>query len=86
MCNHARDLARPATKCDSTTPQGRLSIVWARRFRSRIGGSPYLLYGTIDALRDGMLRRREGLGISSYGIPAAMFEALAPLVESLAGR
>lgn len=51
-----------------------------------IGGSPYLLYGTIDALRDGMLRRREEIGISSYGIPAAMFEALAPLVDSLAGR
>lgn len=51
-----------------------------------IGGSPYLLYGTIDALRDGMLRRREEIGISSYGIPAAMFETLAPLVESLAGR
>ncbi|MGH2418648.1 MAG: TIGR03621 family F420-dependent LLM class oxidoreductase, partial [Candidatus Limnocylindria bacterium] len=34
------------------------------------GGSPYLLYGTIDQLREAMLRRRERTGVSSYGIPA----------------
>jgi probable F420-dependent oxidoreductase len=50
------------------------------------GGSPYLLYGTIDQLREGMLRRREGTGVSSYGIPARMIESFAPLVASLAGR
>jgi probable F420-dependent oxidoreductase len=51
-----------------------------------IGGSPYLLYGTLDHLREGMLRRREELGISSYGIPARVMEAFAPLVASLVGR
>ena len=51
-----------------------------------VGGSAYLLYGSIDQLREAMLRRREQLGISSYGIPAPAFEALAPLVASLAGR
>ena len=51
-----------------------------------LGGSPYLLYGTTAAMRDAMLRRRENLGISSYGIPAASLTSLAPLVESLAGR
>jgi probable F420-dependent oxidoreductase len=50
------------------------------------GGSPYLLYGTIDQLREGMLRRRERTGVSSYGIPARVMESFAPLVASLAGR
>ena len=50
------------------------------------GGSPYLLYGTIEQLREGMLRRRERTGVSSYGIPARVMESFAPLVESLAGR
>lgn len=51
-----------------------------------IGGSAYLLYGTLDQLRDGMLRRREELGINSYGIPAGAMEAFAPVVAELAGR
>ncbi len=51
-----------------------------------IGGSPYLLFGTLDALEHGMLRRRERTGVSSYGIPARAMEAFAPLVERLAGR
>ena len=51
-----------------------------------IGGSAYLLYGTLDQLRDSMLRRREELGINSYGIPARAMEAFAPLVASLAGH
>ena len=50
------------------------------------GGSPYLLYGTLDQLREGLLRRRERTGVSSYGIPARVMEAMAPLVASLAGR
>ena len=50
------------------------------------GGSPYLLYGTIDQLRESLLRRRERTGVSSYGIPARSMEAFAPLVESLDGR
>lgn len=50
------------------------------------GGSPYLLYGTVDQLREGMLRRREQTGVSSYGIPARAMEAFAPIVASLAGR
>ena len=51
-----------------------------------IGGSAYLLYGTLDQLREAMLRRRDELGINSYGIPARAMEAFAPLVASLAGR
>ena len=51
-----------------------------------IGGSPYLLYGTITQLRESMLRRRERSSISSYGIPARAMEAFAPLVAELGGR
>lgn len=50
------------------------------------GGSPYLLYGTIDQLRERMLKRRDRIGISSYGIPARAMESFAPLVAALAGR
>lgn len=50
------------------------------------GGSPYLLYGTIDHLREQLLRRRDRTGVSSYGIPARVMEAFAPLVAQLAGR
>ncbi|HEX2884082.1 MAG TPA: TIGR03621 family F420-dependent LLM class oxidoreductase [Candidatus Limnocylindria bacterium] len=50
------------------------------------GGSPYVLFGTLDQLREGLLRRRERVGISSYGIPARALEAFAPVVESLSGR
>jgi probable F420-dependent oxidoreductase len=51
-----------------------------------VGGSPYLLYGTLGQLRDAILRRRERMAISSYGIPARAMEAFAPLVGELAGR
>lgn len=51
-----------------------------------VGGSPYLMYGTIDALRERLLARRDRLGISTYSIRASVMEALAPLVASLAGR
>ena len=50
------------------------------------GGSPYLLYGTLDQVRDGMLRRRERTGVSSYGIPARVMEAFAPIVATLRGQ
>jgi probable F420-dependent oxidoreductase len=51
-----------------------------------LGGSPYLLYGTLDQLRAAMLWRRERSGVSSYGIPAHAMESFAPLVASLAGQ
>jgi probable F420-dependent oxidoreductase len=50
-----------------------------------IGGSPYLLYGTLAQLREAMLRRRQRSAISSYGIPARAMEAFAPLVAELTG-
>jgi len=49
-------------------------------------GSPYVLYGTGTRLRELLERRREALGIASYAIPGGAMEALAPLVERLAGR
>ena len=49
-------------------------------------GSPYLLYGTLGALQERLLRRREALGISHYAIPHHAMESMAPLLEALAGR
>ena len=49
-------------------------------------GSPYVLYGTLGSLRDQLLRRRDKLGISYYTIPGRSMEAMAPLVEALAGK
>ena len=51
-----------------------------------VGGSPYVLYGTLDRLREQLLRRRERLGISTYIWSARHTDAIAPLVEALAGR
>lgn len=49
-------------------------------------GSPYVLYGTLNGVRDQLLRRRDKLGISYYAFPGRSMEAMAPLVEALAGK
>lgn len=51
-----------------------------------IGGSPYVLYGTLSQVRELLLRRRDELGISYYIWPANAMEPMAPVVEALAGR
>ena len=51
-----------------------------------VGGSPYVLYGTVTQLREGILRRRERTGLSAYGIPALAMEAFAPVAAQLRGR
>lgn len=53
---------------------------------ARAIGTPYVLYGTLGGARDVLLRRRDRLGISYYTIPGRAMEAMAPLVEALAGR
>jgi probable F420-dependent oxidoreductase len=53
---------------------------------TRLVGTPYVMYGTLDGLRDLLLRRRDRLGISYYGLPSRSMEAMAPLVEALSGR
>ena len=49
-------------------------------------GTPYVLYGTLPRLRQLLERRRDRTGISQYTIGAHAMEAVAPLVEALAGR
>ena len=49
-------------------------------------GSPYVLFGTLGGVRDRLRRRRDKLGISYYTIPGRSMEAMAPLVEALAGQ
>jgi probable F420-dependent oxidoreductase len=53
---------------------------------SSLVASPYFLYGTLDGLRDRLQRRRARSGISAYSVPQGAMEAMAPLVEALAGR
>jgi len=58
----------------------------ARWIPAAVVRSPYVLYGTLGALRERLLRRRDRLGISYYTIPGRAMEEMAPLVEALAGR
>lgn len=51
-----------------------------------VGGSPYLLHGTLGQVRETLLRRRERLGISYYVWSARAMETMAPVVEALSGR
>ena len=51
-----------------------------------LAGSPYLLYGTLSALRDRLERRRDRSAITYYAIRQGSMEAMAPLVEALSGR
>jgi probable F420-dependent oxidoreductase len=49
-------------------------------------GSVVALMGTIDQMCETLLKRRETLGISYVVVSDEMMEALAPVVERLAGR
>ena len=51
-----------------------------------VGGTPYLLHGTLGQVRETLLRRRERLGISYYIWSARAAETMAPVVEALGGR
>ena len=51
-----------------------------------VGGTPYLLHGTLGQVRETLLRRRERLGISYYIWSARAVETMAPVVEALADR
>lgn len=49
-------------------------------------GTPYVLHGTPGRVRDILLRRRDEWGLNSYTFSAHSLEAMAPIVEVLAGR
>ncbi len=69
-----------------TTPLRRSAAALAKSLApAAVGGSPYVLYGTVAQLRAQLLRRRERLGISYYVWSARHVETMAPLVEVLAG-
>jgi probable F420-dependent oxidoreductase len=48
-------------------------------------GTPYVLHGTPGRVRDILLRRREAWGLNSYTFGGGSMEAMAPIVEGLAG-
>ncbi len=45
--------------------------------------SPFFLYGSTDDLKRQLLRRRERLGITYYGLPEKAMEPFAPLLREL---
>jgi probable F420-dependent oxidoreductase len=72
-------VGRPAGLLGSASAAARASAV-------ALIGTPYVMYGTLPRLRSLLERRRERAGISQYSLPLRTLEAMAPLVESLAGR
>ncbi|MCU0483705.1 MAG: TIGR03621 family F420-dependent LLM class oxidoreductase [Chloroflexi bacterium] len=67
-------------------PAGEALVAAGMSLATGLVGTPYVLYGTLGGLRDGLLRRRDRLGISYYALPRRAMEAMAPLVAELAGR
>jgi len=57
----------------------------ANRFDAA-GDSLTLLRGDVDAMVDELQRRRDAFGVSYVSVNGAFFEALAPVVERLAGQ
>jgi probable F420-dependent oxidoreductase len=68
------------------SPFGSVSSVVKALAPKVVGGTPYLLHGTLAQVRETLLRRRERLGISYYVWSARMGEPMAPVVEALSGR
>jgi probable F420-dependent oxidoreductase len=62
------------------------AIAAIKAIASGVVSTPYLLYGTRAGLRRELERRRDRLGITYYAIPGSAMEAMAPLVEAMAGR
>jgi probable F420-dependent oxidoreductase len=70
----------------SGRPVGDSLVAATKSLATGLVGTPYVLYGTLSQLREGLLRRRDRLGISYYAMPGHAMEAMAPLVAALAGR
>lgn len=58
---------------------------WSQLSPDEILESPYVLIGTVDQMVDDLKARRARWGISNYAIHEPHLEALAPVVERLAG-
>jgi len=61
-------------------------VAAAKSAAAGLVGSPYLLYGSLRQLRDLLERRRDRTQITYYAIRQGSMEAMAPLVDALAGR
>ncbi len=70
----------------SGRPVGESLLAAGKAAATGLIGTPYVLYGTLGRLREELLRRRDRLGISYYALPGSSMDAMAPLVEALAGR
>jgi probable F420-dependent oxidoreductase len=69
----------------SGRPAGESLVAATKSLASGLVRTPYVLYGTLGQLRDGLRRRRDRLGISYYAIPGGAMESMAPLVAALRG-
>ena len=78
-------LVADAGLVDRRRPLGAVSSL-SRAAAAGLAGTPYLLHGTLGRLCDLLTRRRDQLGISYYVFPARSMDAMAPLVQALAGR
>jgi probable F420-dependent oxidoreductase len=70
----------------SGRPAGESLLAASKSVASGLVRTPYVLYGTLGQLRDGLVRRRDRLGISYYAIPGRAMDSLGPLVSALTGR
>ena len=61
-------------------------VAAVKRLGASIVETPYVLYGTLPQLATLLEGRREKYAINHYAIHAPAMEAMAPLVEALAGR
>jgi len=63
-----------------------LAAQWPQLSAEDILATPYVLVGTVDQIADDLRARRERWGISYVMTHEPFMEALAPVVERLAGR
>ena len=75
-----------AALANGRRPTRRSLRVATRSAATALAGTSYVLHGTLDQLRERLLRQRDSLGISYYSIPGHTMEEMAPLVAALGGR
>lgn len=65
-----------------------LGSLWSVAVAGAAGlvGTPYVLHGSLRRVETLLLRRRDAWGLNSYTFHVRAMEAMAPLVERLAGR
>ncbi|HET8567589.1 MAG TPA: TIGR03621 family F420-dependent LLM class oxidoreductase [Candidatus Limnocylindria bacterium] len=71
---------------DAAVVRGAAPVARLKAAGAALLATPYLLYGTPDAVRRRLIERRERLGINYYALPGHAMDEFAPLVAELRGR